>query len=87
MKNAELIKLARKTAEEIFAARAARTKEKFVINIRPIDHNGAFICAKVVIPSHDNRATEYWQVGFNCDVYAIAGRENIIKTIKSMYTR
>lgn len=78
MTNAALINIANEALRDIFE------DGKYKIEVKPIPHNGAFIRVTEIIRLQD-RPTEYYQVGFNCRVYAIAGAENIIKKIKFMY--
>lgn len=78
MKRAELITLAKETLAEIFDS------AKYTISITPTSKgNGAYICVKEIIKGESYN--EYWQVGYNKSIYAIAGKENVVKAIKKAY--
>lgn len=79
MKNSDLIKISQEVVNSIF------DPEKYLITISPIPYNGAHICVKEIVNSPYRKYTEYYQVGFNCKVYAISGKENIIRKIKKSY--
>ncbi len=53
MTNAELIAIAKKEAEEIFAKRAKMTGREFKIDIVKGAHNSAHISVKAIYPSFD----------------------------------
>lgn len=78
MTRAELITLAKETLAEIFDC------AKYDINVTPTRKgNGAYICVKEIVKGE--RFNEYWQVGYNKAIYAIAGERNVVKTIKKAY--
>ena len=82
MTRAELITLAKETLAEIFDS------AKYDINVTPTRKgNGAYICVKEIVKSERfNKCwNEYYQVGYNKAIYAIAGEENVIKAIKKAY--
>ena len=78
MTNTALIALVSEELRNIF------DEKKYKIVVKPARHNGAFIRVAEIIRLQDHPA-EYYQVGFNCRVYAIAGAESIVKKIKFMY--
>lgn len=91
MKRTELITLVKETLAEIFDS------AKYVIRVTPTAKgNGAYICVKEIVNA-EGYATrmggtvkpwdEYYQVGYNKTVYAIAGKENVVKAIKSHYSK
>lgn len=70
--------MAKETLAEIFDS------AKYVISVTPISKgNGAYICVKEIVKGES--FSEYWQVGFNKAVYAIAGKENVVKAIEKAY--
>lgn len=83
MKNTELLKIANETTRQIF-----KNEEDVKIDVKSIPANGAFIHVSRV--SKGGGICNYptcSQIGFNCKVYAIAGKENVIKKIHLMYGR
>lgn len=84
MTNAEVIRIARETAEEIVKS---ATKNEYVAEVTKIRKgNGACVCIKAVVqPEDTNRPKEYYQVGNNCTVYAIQGEKRIAEAIKNQY--
>lgn len=85
MTNAEVIRIAKERVTEMFAKRTTKTGEEFKITVTKARHNGAHVNVKAIIPAHDSRPAEQWTVGYGCTVYAIAGRENIVKRINEAY--
>ncbi len=78
MKRAELITLAKETLNEIF------DNYKYIIKVSPTSKgNGAYICVKKIVEGENYN--EYRQVGYNNSVYAITGKENVVKAIKKAY--
>ena len=50
MTNAELITIAKKETETMFARRTARTGENFLVEVEKRSHNGAYVSVKVIVP-------------------------------------
>lgn len=73
MTNNELISIATKTANEILGKRSAETGEKIEVVVTKAQNNGAHIRA---FTKSMNRLgiEEVSQIGYNCTVYAIAGK-------------
>lgn len=84
MTNNELISIATKTATNIFNKRSAETGEAFNVKVNKINNNGANIH---VTTKEMNRHgfEEFFQVGMNCAVYAIAGENKITEKIQKWY--
>lgn len=84
MTNNELIAIATKTANEILSKRSAETGEKIEVVVTKARNNGAHIRA---VTKSMNRLgiEEVSQIGYNCTVYAIAGKNKIIEKIKRWY--
>ena len=82
MKNVELIALAKEIVEGIFSEKKKMGTVK--IDVKSTDHNGAFVRVCDIV-DNPNGYKEYWQIGSNCEVFAIAGKDNIVKKLNMMY--
>ena len=87
MTNAELVKIAEKTMNEIFAK---ETRNKIEITVKSTKNNGAWCAAYRVREGVTNyggdlKYTSKNQISYPCTVYAIAGKNNIVKKLHAWY--
>lgn len=87
MTNAELVKIAEETMNEIFAK---ETRNKIEITVKSTKHNGAWCVAYTVREGVTNyggdfKYTSKNQISYPCTVYAIAGKDNIVKKLHEWY--